>query len=73
MPKSTVGQMTTDEFKVMLGDLFDQKLTEFFGDPDEGLVIRKSVRDRLIRQQKAVKKGERGKSLDDVKKRLHIV
>lgn len=64
--------MTPDEFKVMLCDLLDQKLTEFLGDPDEGLVIRKSVRDRLIRQQKAVEKGERGRPFDGVKKRLGL-
>lgn len=65
--------MTVDESKAMMGDLIDEKLAEFLGVPDEGLVIRKSVRDRLIRQQGAVNKGERGRSSDDVKKRLRIV
>ena len=61
MPKATVAKMTQDELRIMLGDLIDQKLTEILGDPDEGLVMRKAFRDRLIRQRKAVAKGERGK------------
>jgi hypothetical protein len=72
MPKATVAKMTQDELRIMLGDLIDQKLTEILGDPDEGLVMRKAFRDRLVRQKKAVAKGERGKSFDEVKKRLGV-
>lgn len=72
MAKTTVGQMTKDELKIMLADLIDQKLTEILGDPDEDLTMRKVFRERLIRQKKAVARGERGKSFDDVKKRLGI-
>ena len=72
MPKATVAQMTQDELRIMLGDLIDQKLTEILGDPDEGLVMRKAFRDRLIRQRKAVARGEQGKPFDEVKKRLGI-
>ena len=73
MGKATVAQMTQEELKSMLSDLIDQKLTEILGDPDEGLVMRKAFRDRLIRQRKAVAKGEREKSSDEVKKQLTIV
>ena len=73
MGKATVAQMTQEELKSMLSDLIDQKLTEILGDPDEGLVMRKAFRHRLIRQRKAVAKGERGKSSDEVKKQLTIV
>jgi len=44
----------------------EQKLLEMLGDPDEGLPIRKSVRERLLRQKQAVAAGERGKPLDEV-------
>jgi hypothetical protein len=50
----------------------EQKLKEIFGDPDEGLELRADVRDRLLRQKKAVAKGERGEALDEVVKRLGI-
>jgi len=72
MLEVTVADMTPQEFKTMIGDLIDQKLADILGDPDDGLVMREAYRDRLIRQKKAVAKGERGKPFDAVKKRLGI-
>ena len=48
----------------------EQELLELFGDPDEGLVLRKTVKDRLLRQRKAVASGQRGESLAVIVKRL---
>ncbi len=45
---TTVSQMTKDELQDMLGRLIAQKLLELLGDPDEGLNLCKSVRDRLL-------------------------
>jgi hypothetical protein len=67
-----VGQLSTDELKEIIGSVMEQKLKEILGDPDEGLELRAEVRDRLLRQKKAVAKGERGESLDQVVKRLGI-
>jgi hypothetical protein len=50
----------------------DHKLLESPGDPDEGLEIRESVQERLIRQKKAVAAGERGESFEDVLQRLGL-
>jgi len=50
--------------------LIEQKLLELLGHPDEGLEIRKSMRDRLLRQRKAVAAGERGKPFEDVVRQL---
>jgi hypothetical protein len=36
----------------------EEKLTELIGDPDEGLPIRKSLRDRLLRQKALVDRGD---------------
>jgi hypothetical protein len=47
-------------------------LRELLGDPDEGLEIRKSVRDRLLRQKKAVAAGERGEPFEDVVQQLGL-
>jgi len=58
----TVAQMTKKELKEMISTLIEQKLLELVGDPDEGLPIRKTLRDRLLRQKKAVERGERGES-----------
>ena len=57
---TTVAKMSRNELKKMIEITIEQKLLELLGDPDEGLEIKKSVKDRLLRQKKAVKKGERG-------------
>lgn len=62
----TVAEMTTDELRQMIGELIEGKLIEIFGDPDAGLELRDSVRERLLRQREEVSRGERGQSLDDV-------
>jgi hypothetical protein len=61
----TVAQMTREEPREMIAKLIEQKLLELVGDPDEGLPIRKTLRDRLLRQKKAVQRGERGDSFAD--------
>lgn len=67
-----VAQMTTDELKEMMGVVVEQKLIELFGDPDAGLVLSKTLRNRLVRQKKAVAKGERGELFDDIVARLDL-
>jgi hypothetical protein len=56
---TTVVQMSKKELTQVISNIVEQKLLELLGDPDEGLELRESVRKRLIRQQKAVAKGER--------------
>lgn len=68
----TVAQMSKDELREMLEMTVEQKLLELLGDPDEGLEIRKSVRERLLRQKKAVAAGERGEPFEDVVRRLGL-
>ncbi len=69
---ANVGQLSTDELREIIGSVVEQKLKEILGDPDEGLEIRADVRDRLLRQKKAVANGERGEELEEVAKRLGI-
>ena len=61
----TVAQMAKEELREMIATLIEQRLLELVGDPDEGLPIRKTLRDRLLRQKKAVERGERGESFAD--------
>lgn len=68
----TIAQMTIEEFRDMLDDLIERKLIEVLGEPDEGLGIRESVRERLIRQRDEVAAGERGQSLEVVAKELEV-
>jgi len=69
---TTVAQMTKDELIEVIDTVVEQKLLEMLGDPDKGLPIRKSVRDRLLRQKQAVSKGERGEPFADVVRRLGL-
>jgi hypothetical protein len=69
---TTVAQMTKSELREMIETIIEQKLLELLGDPDEGFPIRKSVRDRLLRQKQAVAGGERGEPLEDVVRRLGL-
>ena len=69
---TTVAHMTTSELREMIETIVEQKLLELLGDPDEGLPIRKSVRDRLLRQKRAVVEGQRGEPLEDVARRLGL-
>jgi hypothetical protein len=69
---TTVAEMTQTELREMIETIIEQKLFELLGDPDEGLPIRKSLRDRLLRQRQAVVGGQRGEPLEDVVRRLGL-
>ena len=69
---ATVARMTKHELKEIIESTVEQKLLELLGDPDQGLVPRKTLKDRLLRQRKAVASGERGESLTTIVKRLRL-
>ncbi len=69
---NTVAQMTKEELREMIETIIEEKLLELFGDPDEGLPIRKTIRERLLRQKEAVAKGERGEPFEEVIRRLGL-
>ena len=64
--------MSKDELREMVEVFIEQKLLEMLGDPDAGLEIIPSVRERLLRQQKAVAAGERGRPFEDVVEQLGL-
>jgi hypothetical protein len=67
-----VAEMTKDELKEMIETIIERKLMELLGDSDEGLEIRKSVRDRLLHQRESVVAGERGQSFEQVAQQLGL-
>ena len=67
---ATVAKMTKHELKEIIESTVEQKLLELLGDPDQGLVLKKTVKDRLLRQRKTVSSGQRGESLAVIVKRL---
>ncbi len=64
--QKTVAQMTVADLRTLIGELIEDKLLELTRDPDDGLLLRDSVRRRLEHQRQAVRAGERGRSLDAV-------
>jgi hypothetical protein len=64
--------MSKDEQKDIIAMTVEQKLLELLCDPDEGLEIRKSVRERLLRQKKAVAAGERGEPFENGVRRIGL-
>jgi len=68
----TVGDMTTVELRHLVSSVVEEKLMQLLGNPDTGLVLRENVRKRLLRQKRAVSKGERGESLETVVRRLKL-
>ena len=69
----TVADMTPGELRQLVSSVIEEKLMQLLGDPDEGLVLRENIRKRLLRQKRAVSKGERGESLEAVVRRLKLV
>ena len=69
---ATIAQMTKEELRELIETTVEQKLLELLGDPDEGLPIRKAIRDRLLRQKQAVASGERGEPFEDAVRRLGL-
>jgi len=69
---ATVARMTKHELKEIIESTVEQKLLELLGDPDQGLVLKKTVKDRLLRLQKAVASGQRGESWAVIVKRLGL-
>ncbi len=76
MVNNKIAEMTQTEFKEMLEAVVEttveEKLLEILGDPDDGLELREAVRDRLIRQRKAVAKGQYGQPLEDLVSELGL-
>jgi hypothetical protein len=68
----TVAQMSNRELTQFSSNVVEQKLVELFGDPDEGLSMKKNLRKRLLRQRKAVAKGDRKSDLTTIRKQLGL-
>ena len=69
---TTVGQMSKEELKEMIEAAIEQKLLEILGDPDEGLEIHESVRERLLRQREGIIAGNIGEAFEDVVQQLGL-
>ena len=71
MPK-TVASMSANELRELVATAVEDKIVEMFSDPDAGLALRPDVRRSLLRQRRAVAKGERSEPLETVVRRLGL-
>ena len=69
---STVVQVSKQELAQIISNVVEQKLVELFGDPDDGLTMKQNLRKRLLRQKRAVEKGDRGTDLSSIRKHLGL-
>ncbi len=67
-----VADMTTDELREMIESSVERKLVELLADPDAGLELHPEIAESLQRQETEYAQGKRGKSLEEVAKRLGL-
>lgn len=68
----TVSELTVRQFEALVESAVERKLLELFGDPDEGLELKPSVKAKLRRSLAAVHRGERGLPAKQVAKELGL-
>ena len=62
----SIAKLSLKDLKKVVEVVVEEKLLELFGDPDQGRMMRTSVRRRLAKQLHAVAAGERGRPLEQV-------
>jgi len=66
----TVGQMTPSELSDLIENILEKKLLELFIDPDQYLELNELMSTRLREQRDLVSSGERGLSIEAVRRQL---
>ena len=67
-----VAELTVDELKHIIQEAMGLKLSEMFGDPDEGLELREEIKARLRRSLEAERRGARGIPAQEVAAQLDL-
>ena len=65
-------RITKTELAQMIDRAVEEKLISLLGDPDEKLTLKDSLRNRLLRQKKAVSRGQRGEVFNRLVSRLRL-
>lgn len=68
----TLARMTVEEFREVVEEAVERKLTELLSDPDKGRSLRATVERRLRRSLQASRRGERGIPAGEVAKRYGL-
>jgi hypothetical protein len=69
---TSTARITKSELANMIDRAVEEKLLQLLGDPDENLVFKKSLRTRLVRQKRAVAKGQRGEDFNRLVSKLGL-
>jgi ATP-dependent Clp protease ATP-binding subunit ClpA len=67
-----IKELTTDELKALIRQTVIETLAELWGDPDQGLELQDSVKQRLIQSHQHRQTGARGIPIAEVMERLGI-
>jgi len=65
-------RITKSELAHMIDRAVEEKLISLLGDPDEKLILKDSLRSRLLRQKRAVSRGQRGVDFNRLVSRLRL-
>ena len=68
----TLARMTVEEFREVVEEAVERKLTEMLSDPDKGRILRARVAQRLRRSLQTTRRGERGVPAHDVAERFGL-
>jgi len=69
---TSTATITKTELATMIDRAVEEKILQLLGDPDEKLILKKSLRTRLLRQKKAVAKGQRGEDFNRLVAKLGL-
>jgi hypothetical protein len=70
--QTTTARITKTELAHMIDRAVEEKLIQLLGDPDEHLTLKKSLRTRLLRQKRAVARGQRGEDFNQLASKLGL-
>jgi hypothetical protein len=67
-----VEEMTVDELKILIRQTVEERLEEILGDPDSGIELNDSVRERLRRLLEETQAGATGLSPDEMSRKTGL-
>jgi DNA primase large subunit len=70
---TVTARITKTELANMIERAVEEKILELLGDPDEKLTLKRSLRTRLLRQKRAVAKGQRGENFNRLVGKLGLL
>jgi vacuolar-type H+-ATPase subunit E/Vma4 len=69
---SSVRELSVEELKALIGEVVEEKLREMLGDPDEGLVLRPDIQERLVKSLSQPKESRQTVSAPEAARRLGL-